>query len=139
MTIKREDLKVRRTAAGLGLFALRPIPARRRIVEYLGPVVIRGEVEWKGGKYLFALDDERAIDGQSRANLARYVNHSCRPNAETFITGSRVWVWSKWAIEAGEEITLDYGAEYFDQFIKPHGCRCAWCASRSRKKRATSV
>ena len=45
MTINREHLGVRRTATGLGLFALRPIPARRRIVEYLGPVVLRQEVE----------------------------------------------------------------------------------------------
>ena len=135
MTINREDLTVRRTATGLGLFSLRPIPARRRIVEYLGTVVIREEVEWKGGKYLFALDAERALDGQSRANLARYVNHSCRPNAEAFVTGgSRVWVWSKRAIAAGEEITLDYGAEYFDVFIGPAGCKCEACAEGRRKE-----
>ena len=50
MTIDREHHGVRRTATGLGLFSLLPIPARRRIVEYLGPVVIRQEVEWKGGR-----------------------------------------------------------------------------------------
>jgi hypothetical protein len=32
------------------------------------------------------------------------------------------------AIAAGEEITLDYGEEYFELFIKPLGCRCAQCA-----------
>jgi SET domain-containing protein len=129
MTVNREDLEVRRTSTGLGLFSLLPIPARRRIVEYLGPVVIRQEVEWKGGRYLFGLDGERALDGSSRANLARYVNHSCRPNAEAFVTGSRVWVWSKRAIAAGDEITLDYGAEYFDEFIRPAGCKCEACAA----------
>ena len=24
----------------------------------------------------------------------------------------------------GEEITYDYGKEYFDEYIKPKGCRC---------------
>ena len=136
MTTNREHLTVRRTATGLGLFALRPIPARRRIVEYLGTVVNREEVEWKGGKYLFGLDAERALDGRSRANLARYVNHSCRPNADAFVTGSRVWVWSKRAIGAGDEITLDYGAEYFDEFIGPAGCKCEECVTRTMRKQA---
>jgi uncharacterized protein len=139
MTINREHLRVRRTATGLGLFSLRPIPARRRIVEYLGIVVIRKEVEWKGGKYLFDLDGERALDGQSRANLARYVNHSCRPNAVAFVTGGRVWVWSKQAIAAGDEITLDYGTEYFDEFIRPAGCKCEACAEGATEGKGVSA
>lgn len=136
MTIKREDLTVRRTATGLGLFARRPIPAGRRIVEYLGTVISAEQVRGARGKYLFGLGDGRAIDGSPRSNLARYVNHSCRPNAEAFVTGRRVWVWSKRAIAAGEEITLDYGAEYFDQFIRPTGCRCEGCSARTKRKRA---
>jgi SET domain-containing protein len=136
MMIKQEDLKVRRTATGLGLFSLRRIPAGRRIVEYVGRIITAEEVQRVGGKYLFDIDGKRAIDGHTRSNLARYLNHSCRPNAEAFVTGSRVWVWSKRAIAAGEEITIDYGAEYFDEFIRPRGCQCEACAAGTKSKQA---
>jgi SET domain-containing protein len=36
-------------------------------------------------------------------------------------------------IVAGEEITLDYGKDYFDLFIAPFGCRCATCAKKAAK------
>ena len=35
------------------------------------------------------------------------------------------------SIAKGEELTIDYGQEYFDEFIKPVGCRCA--AKRHRR------
>jgi uncharacterized protein len=134
MPIKPEDLRVRRSATGLGLFALRPIPAGRRIIEYVGPVISGEEIERKGGKYLFDLGGDRAIDGSARTNLARYINHSCRPNAEAFVIGRRIWIWSKAAISAGEEITLHYGKDYFAEFIKPVGCKCRRCAARAARK-----
>jgi uncharacterized protein len=136
MPIKTEDLKVRRAATGLGLFTLRSIPAGRKIIEYVGPVIAGEEVTRKGGKYLFDLGGDRAIDGSARTNLARYLNHSCRPNAEAFITGRRVWIWSKRPIAAGEELTLHYGKAYFDEFIRPVGCKCPHCAARAQKKQA---
>jgi SET domain-containing protein len=136
MPIKPEDLQVRRAATGLGLFSLRPIPAGRKIIEYLGPVLTGDEVTRKGGKYLFDLGGDRAIDGSARTNRARYLNHSCRPNAEAFITGRRVWIWSKRPIAAGDEITIHYGKAYFDEFIRPIGCKCPHCAARAEKKLA---
>jgi hypothetical protein len=35
------------------------------------------------------------------------------------------------AIEPGEEITYNYGREYFDYFIKNGGCRCAKCRTKA--------
>lgn len=119
---------VKRSATGLGLFALAPIPAGRRIIEYTGPLVPNAEVEKRRGKYFFGVNSKWAIDGSPRTNTARYINHSCRPNAEAVVSGRRVWIWSKRRISAGEEITYDYGREYFDDHIRPAGCRCVKCA-----------
>lgn len=119
---------MKRCATGLGLFALAPIPAGRRIIEYTGPLVPNAEVEKRRGKYFFGVNSKWAIDGSPRANTARYINHSCRPNAEAVVSGRRVWIWSKRRIKAGEEITYDYGREYFDDHIRPAGCRCDKCA-----------
>lgn len=132
MTMAKENpnLVVKRTNIGLGLFTLRPIPANRRIIEYVGPIISYEERKIKGGRYLFELEDKRAIDGSSRDNIARYVNHSCRPNSNAWVSGDRVWIWSGRAIKAGEEITIDYGEEYFDEFIKPGKCKCEACASK---------
>jgi hypothetical protein len=121
---------VKRSATGLGLFAIDPIPARQRIIEYVGPLISNAEVEKKRGKYFFGVNSKWSIDGSGRANMARYINHSCRPNAEAFISGHRVWVWSKRAIKSGEEITIDYGKEYFEEQIKPRGCRCKACGEK---------
>ena len=136
MTEGRHKYAVKRTTAGLGLFALEPIPAGRRIIEYTGPLIPNAEVERRRtGKYFFGVNTKWSIDGTPRSNTARYINHSCRPNAEAIVTGRRVWIWSKRKIRAGEELTYDYGKEYFDEHIRPVGCKCEKCAAgRSRSK-----
>lgn len=132
------DLAIKRTETGLGLFALKPIAAGRPIVEYKGPVLDEEEAEETGGKYLFELDEGHVVDGSARSNIARYINHACRPNAEERTVRRRIWIWSKRHIEAGEEIAIDYGREYVDEYIKPKGCKCPDCLCRSGKKVATT-
>ncbi|HEV7859903.1 MAG TPA: SET domain-containing protein [Pyrinomonadaceae bacterium] len=118
---------LKRTLTGLGLYTVQRIPKGRRIIEYIGPIIDREERDKKGGKYLFEIDEEWAIDGSARSNIARYINHACRPNAEAFVTGKRIWIWSRKAIEAGEEITINYGKEYVEEHIEPKGCKCKKC------------
>ena len=125
----KKNYAIKRAATGLGLFAVNDIPARKRIIEYVGPLVPNEEVETSRGKYFFGVNRKWSIDGSPRFNLARYINHSCKPNAEAFVSGRRVWIWSKKRIEAGEELTIDYGEEYFEDQIKPRGCRCVACGS----------
>lgn len=136
MSKRASQLIIRRADTGLGLFTLKGIPAGKRIIEYTGPIVTAEEVERRRGRYFFEIDERYAVDGSPRSNRARYINHSCRPNAEAFVTGRRVWVWSKVAIEAGEEVTLDYGKAYFDDYIRPKGCRCAACRTRVGRAKA---
>ena len=128
------DYEVKRTGTGLGLFALRPIPKGKRIVEYIGPLISNEIVNRSNGKYFFSVNTKWSIDGSPRSNIARYINHSCRPNAEAFVSNRRrVWIWSRRNIEPGEEITYDYGKEYFEGIIEPMGCRCAKCGPKSRR------
>jgi SET domain-containing protein len=128
--ISHDSFVLKRTLTGLGLYTVQRIPKGRRIIEYTGPVINSEERDKKGGKYLFEIDEKRAIDGSARSNVARYINHSCRPNAEAFVSGRRVWIWSKKAIEAGEEITINYGREYVEEHIEPKGCKCPQCFAR---------
>jgi SET domain-containing protein len=128
-----QHLVVKRTVTGLGLFTLETIPRGRRIIEYTGPIISAEEAAKGRGKYYFDLDEKRVIDGSPRSNRARYINHSCRPNAKGYTSGRRVWIWSLRSIKAGEELTIDYGRDYLDAHIER--CRCASCHPRASKRK----
>lgn len=134
-----QHFAVKRTSTGLGLIALKRITKGKRIIEYFGPLITNEEVERSNGLYFFGVNKKWSIDGSARYNLARYINHSCEPNAEAIVSQrGRVWIFAIKNIRPGEEITYDYGEEYFDGVIKPHGCRCQNCrpgrAKRTAKK-----
>jgi SET domain-containing protein len=122
---------VRRSKAGLGLFATQPLKKGDFIIEYTGERISEEEANRRGGKYLFTLTTDWTIDGKGRDNIARYINHSCTPNAEAELDEDelRVRIFAKKKILPGEEIQYDYGSEYWDEHIKPYGCRCITCAS----------
>ncbi len=124
-------LVVRRSRAGLGLFAKVNFKKGARIVEYTGEHITSAEADRRGGKYLFTLNKKTVIDGKGRDNLARYINHSCRPNcyAEVNAAETRVFIFAKRTIKADEELSYNYGKEYFADLIKPIGCQCLKCQS----------
>ncbi len=120
-----DGVRVGRSSAGLGLFATRAYKKGERIIEYFGRQV-RGEEEYSSkSKYLFEVNSRKTIDGTQRDNFARYVNHSCKPNCEPEIVRGRVFIEAIKGIKVGEEFTYDYGEEYFNEHIRPYGCRCA--------------
>ncbi|MCK9344610.1 MAG: SET domain-containing protein-lysine N-methyltransferase [Candidatus Pacebacteria bacterium] len=127
--------KVKRSSAGLGLFAEEPVKKGTWIIEYVGKIISgKKEVEeYKENLYLFETSKTRMIDGSARSNTARYINHSHKPNCEVEIFGGRVFVQAKKNIAAGEEFTYDYGKEYVDEHIKPYGCRCLGCKDKAEK------
>ncbi len=121
---QREKLEVKKSIAGLGLFATAPIKKGSFIIEYVGPLLDDEEVDKKGGKYLFALGKKWTIYGTNRENIARYINHSCvRTNCEPVQYALRIKIRATRNIQQGEELFYDYGKEYFDEFIKGH-CQC---------------
>lgn len=124
--IKR-DLKVKRSKSGLGLFTLAPIKKGEFVIEYVGDIIDNKEADKRGGMYLFQTNKNRFIDGSSRKNIARYVNHACKPNCEIDIIKGHVIILSKRNIKAGEELNYDYDTEFFVEHIEPYGCRCSSC------------
>ena len=131
--------RVGRSRTGLGLFATKPIKKGERIIRYFGPLLdSRKDDDFVENKYLFALNSRWTIDGSGRKNIARYINHSCKPNAESDVRPRerQVFIRAIKNIEEGEEINYDYGEEYFDAYLKPIGCKCEGCEKKHRKKRA---
>ena len=85
-------LKVRRSRAGLGLFAADPIPRHACIIEYTGRLLTDEEYEKSRSRYLFDLGNGKVLDGSPRWNKARYINHSCVPNCETEVRKKHIYI-----------------------------------------------
>lgn len=123
-----KEYRVGRSSAGLGLFALREYSKDDEIIEYIGNKMTHEVSDEKGGKYMFRLNKKYTIDGSPRWNIARYINHACKPNAEAVIEDDkRILIQAKRKIMPGEEITYDYGKEYTEEHCNP--CLCASCRS----------
>src|SRR6185503_8913178 len=122
------NLVVRRSPTGLGLFTDEPIKKGKCVIEYTGKMITDAQVEKiNSNLYLFEVGKNKTIDGAGRSNKARYINHSCKPNCEIEIRKDHVYIMAKRNIKAGEELSYDYDTDYFDDYIKPKGCRCASC------------
>ena len=128
--------KVKRSTAGLGLFATEPIKKGEFVAEYTGELITSEEADRRGGKYLFVITDDLVLDAKGREHKARYMNHSCRPNcyAEVNEEEEYVKIYAKRKIAAGDELSYDYGKEYFRHYIKPYGCRCEKCWTKTQRK-----
>jgi SET domain-containing protein len=135
---KREKaFEVRKSPVhGNGVFATRPIGAGERIIEYRGERITWDEAirraEERGGPvnhtFYFSLHDGRVIDGGSRGNEARWINHACSPNCEAYEDDGRVYIHALHDIEAGEELNYNYALVYDERHTpalkRLFACRC---------------
>jgi uncharacterized protein len=132
--------RIGRSRTGLGLFATKPIRKGSRIIRYFGRLLDSNKKEEDAieNKYLFELTNRWTIDGSNRENIARYINHSCKPNAESDVRPRKrkIYIRAIKNIEPGEEINYDYGTDYFKAYLKPIGCKCDACEKKRKKKRA---
>lgn len=127
-----KDFRVVRAGKGQGLGLIAKLGYKKGdfIIEYIGKKLTNKEAEDNTTKYLFDLDKKFTIDGSPRWNIARYINHSCRPNAEADIVKGHILISAIKTINPGDEINYDYGKEYFNEFIKPYGCKCIKCKKK---------
>ncbi len=109
---------------GSGLFALTDIKNGEFILEYTGQKIPTPVADTSKSRYLFEIDEMWTIDGSPQSNTARYINHCCDPNTEAEITNGKILIHATRDIQKCEEITIDYDLEYYDEFIRPVGCKC---------------
>jgi SET domain-containing protein len=136
----KKPYRVGRSRTGLGLFATKSIKKGAKIVRYFGPLLDsrKKKDDAVENKYLFELNGRWTIDGSVRENIARYINHACKPNAESDVRPRKrkVVIRAIKNISPGEEINYDYGTDYFKAYLKPIGCKCDACEKKRKKKRA---
>ena len=143
MTTKKRSTKaepvyeVRKSPVhGNGVFAIRPIAAGERIIEYRGERITWDDATERAARaggpvnhtFYFSLADGRVIDGGRRGNDARWINHACTPNCEAFEDEGRVYIHAMRDIDAGEELNYNYALIYDEphtaRLKKLFACRC---------------
>src|ERR1700736_4304575 len=136
----KKPYRIGRSPTGLGLFATQRIKKGTKIVRYFGPLLDSKKKKDDAieNKYLFELNGRWTINGSVRENVARYINHACKPNAESDVKPRKrkVFIRAIKNIEPGDEINYDYGTDYFKAYLKPIGCKCVACEKKRKKKRA---
>jgi len=130
-------IQVRRSGVhGKGVFALRPIAAGERIIEYVGEVLTWAAAQKRhphdpsdpNHTFFFHIDDKHVIDAAVGGNAARWINHACEPNCEADEDGGRIFIDALRDIAPGEELFYDYGLivdeRYTPSLKKQYECRC---------------
>lgn len=103
---------------GDGVFAGEDIPWGRKILEYRGALIDDKEAARRiagGANAIMDLGGGQNIDGFDNGNGAALINHS-RANANCFLLREKGKVWLVAGVEgikAGEELTYDYGSDYY--------------------------
>ncbi len=112
---------------GWGVFALEAITKNTRIIDYAGELIDHKESYRRECRYLedgciwcFTVNSRWVRDANVGGNVARFINHSCRPNCYSQVIGRTIWIRAGRNIEAGEELTYDYHTDG-DKTIP---CRC---------------
>ncbi len=110
---------------GKGAFATEPIPRRAKLGEIGGELVGRREGRRRAREMrhiaVVEFDDGMAIDASRLGSDLKYINHSCSPNTFLRLYGHRVEFYALRDIDAGEELTCDYGETHHNNTLP---CRC---------------
>lgn len=107
-----------------GVYALEPIPANRKVIEYTGERISRRETKKRSERplnYIFTLDSYWSIDGSVGGSGAEFINHCCDPNIVSRVVRGHILYYSARAIRKREELTVDYR---FDKHVEKVPCAC---------------
>jgi SET domain-containing protein len=114
-----------------GVFAAEPIPARKKVIEYTGERITwrkalerQNEQRISGQEmkvYFFRLSRNWQIDGAVGGSGAEFVNHSCDPNLVVRRIRGHIFFFSRKAIPAKVELTLNYR---FPKNVEKVACHC---------------
>ena len=117
---------------GKGLFATARIPRRMKLGELSGVLRPIREANRDHQKRkvikLVEVDNRWALDCTDGNHFSQ-LNHSCQANCYLRIINRRVEVYSRGAIRAGAELTVDYGETMHPDGM---GCQCGVPGCRSR-------
>ena len=141
-TSRGPRIVVRRSGIhGRGVFARRRIREDETVCEYKGEIISEAEVARRypedmdglNHTFAFGVEHDHNIDGGAKGNIARWINHSCSPNCDTYEKDKRMFIRAIRDIRPGEELSYDYWIEAGERLTKavkarwPCWCGAKWC------------
>jgi SET domain-containing protein len=112
---------------GWGVYATKVISKNTRIVHYAGEKISNRESLRREQRYIksgriwcFKLTNRTVVDAGVGGNVARYINHSCKPNCYVDIRDNVIWIRAARRIPRGAELTYHYHTDG-EALIR---CRC---------------
>ena len=103
---------------GYGVFAAEPINKNRRIIDYAGELIPNSRSGGREARYLkegciwvFRVNRRWSRDAAVGGNIARFINHACRPNCYSQVIDRVIWIRAARNIRAGEELTYRYHSD----------------------------
>lgn len=120
----------------LGVFSMKRIAKGTRVIEYVGERLSSAELDARyhddtqesRHTFVFHIGADRYIDAARGGNDSRFINHSCDPNCETYLSRGRIFLRAIKNIEPGVELTYDYSLEIEDEPLlsweSVYACRC---------------
>ena len=105
-------------AKGDGAFAAEPAAPGRWICRYHGPLLSLLETQLaydeNDPSYLFMINPDLYIDGNSSGHFSRYFNHDQRGNLNFTVDepNARVDFFAAAPLQVGDELTFDYGVTW---------------------------
>ncbi|KAI0312596.1 hypothetical protein OF83DRAFT_1250200 [Amylostereum chailletii] len=125
---REKRLEVRVGEWGFGLALLERARESSFICEYVGEAISQATVDsreyvvlarHRGRNYVFGLNATASIDSLVAGNVARYINHAKEGRANCYArvryvnADHRIGIFAGRDIEAGEELLMDYGDDFF--------------------------
>ena len=112
---------------GWGVYATKAITKNTRITYYAGEKISNQESLKRERRYIkrghiwcFKLTNRTVIDAGVGGNVARFINHSCRPNCYIDIKDGVIWIRAAKPIRKGQELSYNYNTDGEGLIM----CRC---------------
>ena len=124
---------------GRGVFARRRIREDETVCEYRGERISEAEIGRRypedmdsvNHTFVFGIEYDLNIDGGVNGNIARWINHACDPNCDTFEKDKRIYVRAIRDIRPGEELCYDYAIDAGEPLTKAVKTRWpCWCGAK---------
>jgi hypothetical protein len=131
-----DGVTVRNARNGQGVFATRSYRPGQIILDVRGRIYNHRVLWRRGGTFAdncYRFGPETYLDPGESA--ARYVNHSCAPNAAVGKQRNRLYLFAVERIATGDEIVFDYSTILGDDDIWTMRCNCGEIGCRKRIKR----
>jgi SET domain-containing protein len=123
--LEKENLAVKESRNGKGLFVKKPFQKGKRILKVTGKLMtcgVRDKIDEETRSNTYRYDENLYLSPKGR--VGNFINHSCNPNAKVEKVGRDLFIVAIKNITKGKEIFFDYSTLVAPDDIWQMKCNC---------------